>query len=129
MAIDLRNKGMVGEIGRCIYCGAHGPGVELTDEHVVPYSLGSNAYLKDASCRDCADITKKFEQHVARNIYGHLRIHLGIQTRHVRERPTELPVRVIKEGVESHVVLPINEHPFFLILPVWDTPGMLRAEP
>lgn len=78
MAIDLRNKGMVGEVGRCIYCGAHGSGVKLTKEHVIPYSLGSDAYLKDASCPDCAAITKAFEQHVARNIYGHLRIHLGI---------------------------------------------------
>ncbi len=129
MAIDLRNKGMVGEVGRCIYCGAHGSGVKLTKEHVIPYSLGSDAYLKDASCPDCAAITKAFEQHVARNIYGHLRIHLGIQTRHSHERPTELPVRVIKEGVESRLVLPINEHPFFLILPIWDTPGMLRGEP
>ncbi len=108
MAIDHRGKGIVGTVGRCIYCGARGPGVKLTKEHIVPYVLGSDTYLKDASCQACAAVTRSFEQHVARNIYGHLRIHLNIQTRHVHERPTELPVRVIREGVESRVALAVT---------------------
>ncbi len=90
--------------------------------------FGSDTYLKDASCLDCAKITRSFEQHVARNIYGHLRIHLNIQTRRSHERPIELPIIVVKEGVETRLNLPINEHPYFMILPVWEPPGLLRSE-
>jgi len=54
--------------GYCIYCGA--TGVRLTDEHVVPLALGGVHILEDASCDTCADITKKFEQDVARSNYG-----------------------------------------------------------
>jgi hypothetical protein len=50
--------------GLCIYCGKRD--VRLTDEHVVPFSLGGHHILEAASCLTCADITKKFEQDVAR---------------------------------------------------------------
>jgi hypothetical protein len=126
---DDRGKGMVGEVGRCIYCGAHGPGVKLTKEHIVPFSLGSDAYLKDASCLPCAAITRDFETHVARNIYGHLRIHQGIGTRHLEQRPKRLPLTVSVNGETSEITLPIDKHPFFLILPVWHSPGFFRGEP
>jgi 5-methylcytosine-specific restriction endonuclease McrA len=74
---EYRRRTMARHIGRCIYCGACGDDAKLTDEHIVAYSLGSDVYLKEASCFPCADITKRFEQHVARAIFGHHRIHKG----------------------------------------------------
>ncbi len=128
--VDNRNKkGPVGDVGRCIYCGRHGAGLRLQKEHVIPFALGSDAYLKNASCEDCAKITRDFETHLARNIYGHLRIHQGVGTRHPKERLIELPVRVAINGEFSKIVLPVNEHPYFLILPVWQFPGFFRCEP
>lgn len=44
--------------------------MRLTDEHVVPLSLGGQHILEDASCLDCADVTKRFEQDVAREMLG-----------------------------------------------------------
>jgi 5-methylcytosine-specific restriction endonuclease McrA len=55
----------------CIYCGKNG--VPLTDEHIVPFSLGGQHILQNASCLECADITKKFEQDVARELWGDAR--------------------------------------------------------
>jgi 5-methylcytosine-specific restriction endonuclease McrA len=44
-------------IGQCIYCGSDGGVDGLRDEHIVPYSLGGHAELKEASCRSCEKIT------------------------------------------------------------------------
>jgi hypothetical protein len=46
--------------GVCIYCGR--TDVRLTNEHLVPLSLGGQHILEGASCNDCADVTKKFER-------------------------------------------------------------------
>lgn len=54
--------------GICIYCGASD--VLLTDEHIVPRALNGALILNASSCRDCAAITSKFEQTVARLMYG-----------------------------------------------------------
>jgi hypothetical protein len=124
---EYHGRKMARQIGCCIYCGASGKDTKLTDEHIVQYSLGADAYLKDASCLNCADITKKFEQHVARTIFGHHRIHKGTQTRHPQKRPSELPTRVLIRGVEHRRDLSIKDHPYFLAMPVWDQPGMLRG--
>jgi HNH endonuclease len=129
MSGEYRGRQMVRDIGKCIYCYKQGPDVKLTREHIVPYSLGSDVYLKNASCSSCAKITRDIETHVARNIFGHMRIHTGIQTRNPEQRPEKLPLKVIRRGIQSRVELPINDHPFFLILPVWDEPGFLQRAP
>lgn len=118
---------MVRDVGRCIYCGRHGEGVRLTKEHIIPHSLGAGAYLKNASCDDCAAITKGIEQHVARSIFGHHRIHKGVQTRHPEQRPSQLPARVLVRGIEHRHDIAIKDHPYFLAMPVWDQPGLLRG--
>jgi hypothetical protein len=116
-------------IGYCIYCGARGNGVKLTKEHIIPYSLGSDVYLKDASCIPCAAITKDFEHHVARNIFGQHRIHADIQTRHPEQRPDVLPTHVVRNGIESRLDLSIPDHPYFVVWPVWGPAGILRGVP
>lgn len=115
------------QIGRCIYCGESRDGIKLSKEHVIPYSLGADVYLKDASCPDCAEITKQFELHVARNIFGHHRIHKGVQTRNPAQRPNELPARVLVRGIEHRKKLSIKDHPYFLAAPIWAQPGLLRG--
>ena len=52
----------------CIYGGRSD--LELTDEYIVPYSWTGKPVLKGASCRDCEDVTKRFEQKVARDLWG-----------------------------------------------------------
>jgi len=124
---EYRGRTMARHIKRCIYCGADSDDANLTDEHIVAYSLGSDVYLKEASCVACADITKRFEQHVARAIFGHHRIHKGTQTRRPNERPSQLPARILIRGVEYRKELVITDHPYFLAMPIWDQPGLLRG--
>src|SRR5262249_35938935 len=74
--------------GACIYCGAKG--IRLTDEHIVPYSLGGVHVLREASCDARANITKKFEQRVARELWGDARVSFGAPSRRKRERPKHI---------------------------------------
>ena len=55
-----------GSKGACIYRGVRDE--LLTDEHIVPYSLGGSHVIRRASCLGCADMTKKFEQKVDRPV-------------------------------------------------------------
>ena len=57
--------------GACIYCGA--ADVKLTDEHIVPLSIGGQHVLLKASCNECNKITSKFELDVARGLWGDAR--------------------------------------------------------
>lgn len=52
----------VRRIGRCIYCGSTNG--ELTNEHIVPRSLGGTARLDAASCRSCQNAIGLFERRV-----------------------------------------------------------------
>jgi len=74
--------------GACIYCGARG--VVLTDEHVIPLSLGGQHILEGASCRSCADITTRFERDVARDMWGDARNSYNVQSRRKKERKTHI---------------------------------------
>jgi HNH endonuclease len=99
--------------GACIYCGM--TDVKLTDEHIVPYSLGGSHVLRDASCVRCANITKKFEQRVARDLWGDARISFNAPTRRKRER-------------KSHIVMPDpHDQTKNLTVPAKRAPGWARV--
>src|SRR3954453_11909244 len=70
--------------GACIYCGTRG--VELLDEHVVPFSLEGQHILEGASCRTCADITSRFEGDVAQDMWGDARNSYNVRSRRKRKR-------------------------------------------
>lgn len=60
--------------------------MRLTDEHIVPLSLNGTMVLPNSSCDICANVTKKFEQVVARTMYGVLRKKRNYKTRNKKER-------------------------------------------
>lgn len=72
----------------CIYCNRAVP--NLTDEHIIPLSLGGQHLIQKASCLVCADITKKFEQDVARDLWGDARISFDAPSRRKKERPSHI---------------------------------------
>lgn len=114
--------------GECIYCGTSEAQSKLTDEHIVPFSLGGTGVLLKASCASCASITSKLELHLARTIFGHHRIHANVATRNRKERPSVLPVTIkVGENPAQNVELPIRDHPYFTLLPVWKLPGILTG--
>jgi hypothetical protein len=114
--------------GQCIYCGEPQAKTKLTDEHIVPFSLGGTSVLLKASCTSCAKITSQLELHLARNIFGHHRIHANVATRNRKNRPSVLPATIkIGENPAQDMEFSIADHPYFTFLPVWKAPGILTG--
>jgi len=115
----------IGPVGHCIYCG--GQQGDLSDEHVIPLSLGGNYILDEASCRACSEITGKFEGQVTRGFMFEARVAANFPTRHRRKRPSHLPLKYRRadETVEVHV--PAGEHPGMLHLPLLGRAGILAG--
>jgi hypothetical protein len=109
--------------GVCIYCGWDGGGGGLRDEHAVPYSLGGNTLLLKASCGDCEAITSYLDGYMANAIFGHLRAHLGLQSR--SGHPSTLPAIVELADGQRAVELATGDHPYFLNMPIWRPPGFM----
>ena len=114
--------------GECIYCGAKAGDTELGDEHVVPFSLGGNAIILNASCKECAKETSKCELELGRKILWDFRTHIGEQTRRPKDRPKELPFTVsINSAPRETLTVRIEDHPFFTPMPVWGKPGIIMG--
>lgn len=110
--------------GVCIYCGA--AGIPLKDEHVVPYSLGGTHVLRDASCAACEDITKNFEQQVARDLWGDARTSFDQPTRRKKERRTHIEVPGANERGGKRLI-PAGEYPAGFIFYKMGPSGFLRG--
>lgn len=129
MPIEQFDRKEIPSFGRCIYCYASADQVELTDEHVIPYSLGGRVTISDGSCRECARETTKIEGELGRKIYWEFRAHVNAPTYRRKERPTELPFLVsIEDGPPQKIYAPIKDHPFFTYFPAWGLPGLLGGD-
>lgn len=97
-------------VGKCIYCGSTD---SLSDEHIIPLSLGGNFILPEASCRTCAEKTSRFERYCARSIYGPVRYDLRFPSRKKgREWPKSLPAEFIFHGGRVEVrEIPLEDYP------------------
>src|SRR5262245_9916948 len=112
--------------GACIYCGAHD--VVLTDEHVIPLSLGGQHILEGASCQSCADVTTRFERDVARDMWGDARNSYNVQSRRKRERKTHM---VLPDPADSsrRVKIPYAEYPAPMVFYKMGPAGLLEGMP
>lgn len=88
-------------VNRCIYCGAQD---RLTDEHVLPLSLGGRLILGGGSCQECAKVTTRFEDAVCRQMFGGARSKFGFPTRHKNRRHREVPVTYLHADGTEEVV-------------------------
>lgn len=109
-------------VGECIYCGVKN--VQLTDEHIFPYALGGTNILPLASCKNCAQITSKFELDVLRNHLSQVRTKLNFPSRR-SVFPSTLPITV-KLGEDAKTFyLPKTEHPTMVSFLLYPLPGVL----
>jgi len=67
--------------GVCIYCGSDGGADGLGSEHIIPFSLGGNTELLNASCRACEGITSYLDGYLANAVFGDFRVHMDLQSR------------------------------------------------
>jgi len=118
-------------IGKCIYCGALEETHKLTDEHIMPDGLRGNQKIERASCEPCQVIINRFETKVLREMLRAARIHSGIHSRKSKERVSELPLHILKEGTErfegEKIEVPIADHPYVLTMPSYPRPRMLAG--
>ncbi|MBZ9993150.1 HNH endonuclease [Mesorhizobium sp. BH1-1-4] len=112
--------------GACIYCGKTGEA--LTDEHFLPLALGGQHILEDASCLACADITKKFEQDVARDMWGDARISYDAPSRRKKARPTHIRLRD-PDNPNRQVRVAYRDYPAPLIFYKMNRAGFLEGLP
>ena len=112
-------------VGRCIYCRATG---NLTDEHVIPYALGGELVLEDASCSACAKITSKDELVCAHDIFGPLRISYNYRTRRKKKRPERIRGLLSVNGEIAEGLVSVSKMACHsIILPVLPLPGFLTG--
>ena len=85
---------------RCIYCGSTD---DLSDEHIIPFSLGGNVVLPKASCGKCRDATHAFEGQCAGAMMLPLRARMNIQTRNPKKRPSTFEIPILSPSGEKRV--------------------------
>lgn len=114
-------------VGKCIYCGS----VEnLHDEHCIPESLNGTHVLEKGSCGDCGRITSQFEGRFARDSMLPVRTAWNMKSkRSKKNRPTEFPMRFIKEGREEIINVPVADHYSVIPLVEIGPPGKYRHGP
>jgi hypothetical protein len=119
---------------QCIYCG-EADQARLTDEHIIPLALlpkGGDWFLPKASCRACADITKRFEGQVCGGMFGPLREQLSLKTRNrgaAQKKTGRVSVRIRSRdgGILDQDVL-IKSFPKMCIGFSWPVPGIVMNE-
>jgi hypothetical protein len=104
-------------VGFCIYCHRTAEQCLLTDEHALPLALNGWLVLEKASCQNCAKITSRVEQFVLRQMLLQVRTHRNMKTRHKKNRPKTLPVKIKGQNNDSPIELPIDKHPLVVYLP------------
>jgi 5-methylcytosine-specific restriction endonuclease McrA len=112
--------------GRCIYCGKDD--VKLTDEHFLPLALGGQHIIEKASCHVCAAITSKFEQHVARDMWGDARNSYNATSRRRNRRPTHITLHD-PDHPSRTVRIPYSEYPAPMIFYKMNRAGLLMGFP
>ena len=110
--------------GFCIYC--MNSNLTLTDEHIVPFSLGGQHVILKASCLNCADITKKFEQDIARELWGDARISYNALSRRKKQKETHIKLPLPHRTATS-LKIPYNEYPAAFIFYKMHPAGYLQG--
>lgn len=113
------------DVGECIYCGCK---KELSTEHIIPYGLGGEHVLLNASCSDCAQITSEIEFEVLHKQVMQLRAEYDLPSRN-DSIPEELPLDIlVDQEVEKNVDLPTAEHPTWATFLHYPLPGVLGGD-
>jgi hypothetical protein len=113
---------------RCIYCGTQdGP---LSDEHIIPESIGGKLVLPRAACPCGEEMTHGFEGKVVRQVFQQARRQFGIRgKRRRRSADSEfLPLYDASDGQDDRPPskkLHPEDHPSMLVLPHWNPPTLL----
>ena len=108
--------------GKCIYCDSV---QNLTTEHIVPFGLGGNLELPQASCTRCATETSKIERAILRGELRPVRVFRALQSRRKHKgAPSAYPLVIVRGGVQETVELPIERYPILVPFPDFAPPRL-----
>jgi hypothetical protein len=123
------------DVGACIYCKRRrAEGIALSNEHIIPLTLGGQLILAGASCDCCSKKIKKFEAFLLNQTLIAVRTHLKLPMYDPKFRPTDLRLGEFDSSGEwpnideanlqfkDHA---IDQHPFVIMLPDFRRPGLL----
>lgn len=120
-------------VGQCIYCGAteYAPGSSrsLATEHVIPYALGGDILLPEASCQTCERVTGRIE---SIGLNAHLlsaRRAMGLHSRTPKAKQKAQSLSVVKDGLLQDFQFPDEDYPSVLFLPYFNEAPILRELP
>ncbi len=89
-------------VGKCIYCGETELPVDIHrfgDEHIIPFALGGNLILPEASCKSCEKIiNRQIETPVSSHEWGFFRSKRTFPTRRKKRRKTHIKLRRVDGG-------------------------------
>jgi len=116
-------------LGHCMYClEPGGPGIVLTEEHLVPRALGGRLTLRDAVCEACRRLTGRREQSTLDREFAVPRTLLAMKRRRARAKgPARLPPVELAGGDASPVTLAADAFPRTFALPVFERAGLLAG--
>lgn len=116
-------------LGRCMYCLARGgPGVILTEEHLVPRALGGHLTLRDAVCEPCRRLTGLREQQTLDREFAVPKTLLALKRRRARAKgPSRLPPVVLEGGDATPATLTEQTFPRTFALPAFERAGLLAG--
>jgi hypothetical protein len=113
-------------LGRCLYCLA--TGVPLTEEHLVPRSLGGRLTLRDAACEPCRRLTGRLEQATLDREFCVPRTLLALKRRRARgSGPARLPPVALEGGPAAPAMLSPDAFPRGFSLPAFEPAGLLAG--
>jgi HNH endonuclease len=103
-------------LGHFIYCLAPQSDALLTDEHIIPESIGGRLVFESASCGNCCKETHAFEGHAC-DIYRPIRRQLNfpskLKGRRGRERDAK--ERFLVDVDYGRIKVPANEFPAYCL--------------
>lgn len=110
--------------GVCIYCKR--ADTPLSDEHIVPLSLGGQHVIDKASCVRCARITSKFEGDVARELWGDARTSYNAPSRRKKRRNNKIALSS-PSFHGSSLTVPVGDYPAPFVFYKMSQAGFLQG--
>jgi hypothetical protein len=112
---------------RCMYCLASG--VPLSEEHLIPRSLGGRLTLRDAVCEPCRAYTGRLEQATLEREFTVPRTLLALKRRRARGNgPARLPpVALAGDALGASRAFDAGTYPRGFALPLFDEAGLLAG--
>lgn len=116
----IKAKEKLKALDLCVYCGrnkdCHGEPLVLTNEHVIPEFLGAGLELPNSSCSRCQNVTSRFEDSIAREMFDPVRKSFNLGGKSGILPKSNFPLDIGRE-VSEKVFIPLVHYPTILVMP------------